>query len=92
MLTYVPFPAIIQFFRVPLNALVRTPWVSGFGGLVVSMLAPGTQDRGFAPSRIFFRRKNPQYAFLRKGSKAHVADLRHVKEPYNLPWKSQVIG
>jgi hypothetical protein len=22
----------------------------------------------------------------------HVADLRHVKEPYNLPWKSQVIG
>jgi hypothetical protein len=25
--------------------------VSGFGGLVVSMLASGTQDRGFAPSR-----------------------------------------
>jgi len=25
MLTYVPFPAIIQFFRVPLNVLVRTP-------------------------------------------------------------------
>jgi hypothetical protein len=25
--------------------------VSGFGGLVVSMLASGTQDRGFAPDR-----------------------------------------
>jgi hypothetical protein len=24
---------------------------SGFGGLVVSMLASGTQDRGFAPDR-----------------------------------------
>jgi hypothetical protein len=23
---------------------------------------------------------------------AHVADLRHVKEPCNLPWKSQFIG
>jgi hypothetical protein len=25
--------------------------VGGFGGLVVSMLASGTQDRGFAPDR-----------------------------------------
>jgi hypothetical protein len=24
---------------------------SGFGGLVISMLASGTQDRGFAPDR-----------------------------------------
>jgi hypothetical protein len=23
---------------------------------------------------------------------AHVADLRHVEEPYNLPWKSQIMG
>jgi hypothetical protein len=22
----------------------------------------------------------------------HVVDLQHVKEPYNLPWKSQIIG
>jgi hypothetical protein len=43
------------------------PFLSGFGGLVVSMLASGTQDRGFAPGQ---RRKNPQHAFLRKGSKA----------------------
>jgi hypothetical protein len=33
----------------------------GFGGLEVSMLASGTQDGG---------RKNPQHAFLWKGSKA----------------------
>jgi hypothetical protein len=39
---------------------------------VVSMLTSGTQDRGFAPgrSRRNFRAKNPQHAFLRKGSKA----------------------
>jgi hypothetical protein len=45
----------------------------GFGGLVVSMLASGTRVRGFEPGqslRIFFGRKNPQHAFLRKGSKA----------------------
>jgi hypothetical protein len=43
--------------------------VSGYGGLVVSMLASGTQDRGFEPgqSRRIFRAKN---AFLRRGSKA----------------------
>jgi hypothetical protein len=44
---------------------------SGFGGLVVSMLASGTQDRGFAPDRsrrIFPAGKNPQHAFLRRGS------------------------
>jgi hypothetical protein len=39
--------------------------VSGFGGLVVSMLASGTQVYGFKPGR-----KNPQHAFLQKGSKA----------------------
>jgi hypothetical protein len=40
---------------------------------VVSMLASGTQDRGFAPGRSpsdFSGEKNPQHAFLRKGSKA----------------------
>ena len=55
---------------------------SGFGGLVVSVLASGTQDRGFEPlvPKIagsnpaeavgFFGRKSPQHAFLRRGSKA----------------------
>jgi hypothetical protein len=41
---------------------------SGFGGLVVSMLASGTRVRGFKPD--FFGRKIPQHAFLREGSKA----------------------
>jgi hypothetical protein len=48
-------------------------FMSGFGGLVVSMLASGTRVHGFKPGRslrIFFGRKNPQHAFLRKGSKA----------------------
>jgi hypothetical protein len=39
--------------------------IDGFGGLVVSMLASGTQGRGF----IFMNVKNPQHAFLRRGSK-----------------------
>jgi hypothetical protein len=57
---------------------------------VVSMLASGTQDRGFEPGRNcqIFRVKNTQHAFLRRGSKAvclsHVADLRRVKEPCDL--------
>ena len=38
---------------------------SGFGGLEVSVLASGTRLRGFKPGR-----KNPQHAFLRRGSKA----------------------
>jgi len=40
----------------------------GFGGLEVSVLASGTQVHGFKPG--FFGRKNPQHAFLRRGSKA----------------------
>jgi hypothetical protein len=45
----------------------------GFGGLMVSMLASGTQVRGFKPGqsrRIFQGEKNSQHAFLRRGSKA----------------------
>jgi len=41
---------------------------SGFGDLEVSVLAFGTRVRGFKPG--FFGRKNPQHAFLRRGSKA----------------------
>jgi hypothetical protein len=45
---------------------------SDFCGLVVRMPASSTQDRGFTPgrSRWIFRVKNPQLAFLQKGSKA----------------------
>jgi hypothetical protein len=48
-------------------------WIlSGFGGLVVSMLASGTKVCGFYPGRScrIFQLKNPQHAFLRRGSVA----------------------
>ena len=50
---------------------VFTQSFDGFGGLVLSMLASGTQVCGFKPgrSRWIFRGKNPQHAFLRRGSK-----------------------
>jgi hypothetical protein len=42
--------------RVVFSDVVRDDLRSqrGFGGLVVSMLASGTQDRGFAPDRRIF--------------------------------------
>jgi hypothetical protein len=57
--------------------------LTGFGGLGVSMLASGTQVRGFEPgrNRRIFRATNPQHTFLRWGNKA-VANLRHVKDPF----------
>ena len=50
-------------------------------------LATESEVRGFKPGRgqwIFSERKNPEYDFLRKGSKAvgfRVLDLQQVKEP-----------
>jgi hypothetical protein len=46
--------------------------ISNFDGLVVSMLASGTQDWGsiLAEAIGFFGRKNPQHAFLLGGRKA----------------------
>jgi hypothetical protein len=47
--------------------------ISGFGGLGVSVLASGTQVRGFKPGqsrRIFKGGKILKHAFLRKVSKA----------------------
>jgi hypothetical protein len=43
--------------------------VSGFGGLVVSMV-PKIAGSNPAEAVGFFGRKNPQHSFLRKGSKA----------------------
>ena len=43
------------------------------GGPVVIILATGSEVRGFKPGRsrrTFSERKNPEYDFLRKGSKA----------------------
>jgi hypothetical protein len=46
--------------------------MSGFGGLVVSMLTSGTQDSGFAPgrSRRIFRAKKYSACLPSEGSKA----------------------
>jgi hypothetical protein len=62
------YPKLTLSFGIP-----HTPATNGFGGLVVSILATGTRVRGFKPGRshwIFSGiQKNPQYSFLRKGSK-----------------------
>ena len=44
--------------------------LDGFGGLVVSMLASAPKFVGSNPAEAvgFFGRKNPQHAFLRRGS------------------------
>ena len=56
--------------------------MTNFGGLVVSMLASGTQERGFDPgrSRRIFRAKESTACLPWGGSKAvsHVADLPWV--------------
>jgi hypothetical protein len=57
----------------------------GFGGLVVSMLASGTQDRGFAPDR--------QHAFLRRGSKiiCPVSQLWGMKKNSTIFVNSEIV-
>jgi hypothetical protein len=69
-----------QFFS-PYTNFYSYANVSGFGGLVVSMLASGTQDRGLEPSRSrrIFRAKKSTACLL-----SHVAALRHVKKPCDL--------
>ena len=56
----------------------------GFGGLGVSVLAFGTQVRGFKPDRsrrIFKDKKILSTPSLGGKVKPSVADLRHVKDP-----------
>ena len=69
------------------------PLMSGFGGLVVSMLVSGTQDRGFDPgqSRRIFRAKKSTASLPWGGSKAvsHVADLRGMSKNPGFTWKSK---
>jgi hypothetical protein len=65
-------------------------------GLVVSMLAAGTQDRGFKPGRRrrIFSGKNPQRAFLRRGSKT-VCPMSQLCGMLKIPtvtWKSHLLG
>jgi hypothetical protein len=52
--------------KVKFNLTLREGAVSGFGGLVVSLLASSTEVREFEPGR---KRKIPQHAFIQKGSK-----------------------
>jgi hypothetical protein len=63
-----------NMFRYKKSTISRqvTVQMDGFGGLVVSMLATGSRVRGFESDRsrwIFSMWKNPQHAFLRRGSK-----------------------
>jgi hypothetical protein len=84
-----------------LQVLVLHKWAplttSGLDGLVVSRLASGTHDCGFAPgrSRRIFRAKNPQHAFLRKGSKAACPMSQicgMLKNPIIYRGSTQIIG
>jgi hypothetical protein len=62
---------------------------SDFGGLEVTCWPLVHKFAGSHPAEA---KKNPQHAFLRRGSKAvrrsHVVALRHVKDPQNVTRKS----
>jgi hypothetical protein len=68
--------------------------VSGFGGLGAGMLASGTQLRGFKPGRsrqIFQgKKKNPQHAFLWRGSKAISPTSQIFSMLKNSPFDSKI--
>jgi hypothetical protein len=64
---------------------------------VVCMLASGTQIVGSNPAEAveFFGRKKSSACLPSEGKYSllsHVADLRHVKEPCRLSWKSGLAG
>jgi len=63
-----------DLYRIPIFTVHIASFqiLNGFGGLEVRVLAFSTQVRGFNPAEAFgfFGRKNPQHAFLRRGSKA----------------------
>jgi hypothetical protein len=67
--------------------------ISGFGGLVVSMLASGTQDSGFkhGRSRRIFRAK---ISFLQRGSKAvcPMSQLCGMLKNPAITWKSDCLA
>jgi hypothetical protein len=83
-----------EIIRKPLN--YTNPSVSGFSGLVVNTLASGTQVRGSNPAEavIFFGRKNPQHAFLRRGSKAvcPMSQLCGMSKNPAISWKSDFLA
>jgi hypothetical protein len=72
--------------------LVSAYIMGGLGGLVVSMPASCTRVRGFKPGRshrIFSGEKNPQHAFLRKGSKpvCHMSQICGMLKNLVITWK-----
>jgi hypothetical protein len=73
----------VKRYSCPIRREIKTSG-SGFGGLVISMLASGTQDRGFKPGRsrpIFSGVKILSMLSFGREVKQFVADLRHEKEP-----------
>ena len=60
--------------------------IDGFGGLVVSMLASGTQVCGFKPGRSRWIFTNVKILSIPSsgGEVKESVPLRHVKEPSNL--------
>jgi hypothetical protein len=92
--------AVVNFRRsqgrhgcvLPSQTHILQIWVTniGFGGLVVSMLASGTQDRGFVTDRsrrIFPIGKKSTACLPSEGEVkhlSHVPALGHLKEPSSL--------
>jgi hypothetical protein len=64
------FHQYIHIFCLRIVGGLTLGWGSGFGGLVVSMPVPKIAGSNPAEAVRFFGRKNPQHAFLRRGSKA----------------------
>jgi hypothetical protein len=59
--SYVHITACVPWYNITIFTSIDTASENGFGGLVVSMLASGIEDRGFAPgrsSRIFRTKKS----------------------------------
>jgi hypothetical protein len=75
------FVSVFRTYKVPFVGLGN----SGFGGLVVNMLASGTQDCGLKPGRShrIFQAKKSSACLPSEGKKSHlspVAALQQVKE------------
>jgi hypothetical protein len=70
--TNINYVMILTLFCPSVWCVASKKCTSGFGGLVVSMLASGTHVHGFNPAEAvrFFRRKSPYHAFRWRGSKA----------------------
>src|SRR5215469_2522784 len=68
--------------------------ISGFGGLGVACWPLVPEFAGSNPAEAvgFLGRKNPQYVFLRRGSKAvcPMSYFAACKRSLNVPWKSEI--